>query len=42
LRAGLPQGPLVGRALDAALKAKLDGRAADREAELEQALNAVR
>jgi tRNA nucleotidyltransferase (CCA-adding enzyme) len=42
LAAGVPQGPLIGRALRAALYAKLDGRASGREAELAQALEAVR
>ena len=40
--AGVPEGPQVGRALSAALAAKLDGRAAGREAELREALAAVR
>jgi tRNA nucleotidyltransferase (CCA-adding enzyme) len=38
LAAGVPQGPAVGRGLRAALEAKLDGRAADREAQIEEAL----
>jgi tRNA nucleotidyltransferase (CCA-adding enzyme) len=42
LAAGVPQGPLVGRALQAALDAKLDGRVSGREAELAEALEAVR
>lgn len=42
LAAGVPQGPLVGRALRAALDAKLDGRVSGREAELAEALEAVR
>ena len=42
IAAGVPRGPLVGRGLEAALAAKLDGRASGREAELEQALAAVR
>ena len=42
LAAGIPQGPLIGRALQAALYAKLDGRASGREAELAEALAAVR
>lgn len=42
LAAGVPQGPLIGRALRAALDAKLDGRASGREAELSEALKAVR
>jgi tRNA nucleotidyltransferase (CCA-adding enzyme) len=41
LAAGVPQGPAVGRALAAALRAKLDGDAPDREAELAAALAAV-
>jgi tRNA nucleotidyltransferase (CCA-adding enzyme) len=42
LRAGVPQGPRVGRGLDAALAAKLDGRAGDREQQLAYALQASR
>lgn len=42
LAAGVPQGPLIGRGLRAALSAKLDGRASGREAELSEALRAVR
>lgn len=42
LAAGVPQGPLIGRALQAALDAKLDGRASGRDAELSVALGAVR
>ena len=42
LAAGVPQGPLIGRALRAALEAKLEGRASGREAELSEALQAVR
>jgi tRNA nucleotidyltransferase (CCA-adding enzyme) len=42
LAAGIPQGPLIGRALQAALDAKLDGRASGRDAELSVALEAVR
>ena len=38
LAAGVPQGPLIGRALRAALAAKLDGRASGRDAELAEAL----
>jgi tRNA nucleotidyltransferase (CCA-adding enzyme) len=38
LAAGVPEGPAVGRALEAALAAKLDGRARDREEELAAAL----
>jgi tRNA nucleotidyltransferase (CCA-adding enzyme) len=41
LAAGVPQGPAVGRGLRAALHAKLDGRAGDREAELAAALAAA-
>jgi tRNA nucleotidyltransferase (CCA-adding enzyme) len=40
--AGVPEGPEIGRALDAALAAKLDGCAPGREAELREALGAVR
>jgi tRNA nucleotidyltransferase (CCA-adding enzyme) len=39
--AGVPRGPDVGRALHAALAAKLDGEAAGRDAELAAALRAV-
>lgn len=39
--AGVPPGPAVGRALRAALAAKLDGRAGDRAQELAAALEAV-
>jgi tRNA nucleotidyltransferase (CCA-adding enzyme) len=42
IEAGVPEGPAVGRALRAALAAKLDGRAAGRRAELEVALAAAR
>jgi tRNA nucleotidyltransferase (CCA-adding enzyme) len=42
LAAGVPQGPAIGRALRAALAAKLDGAAPDREQELAEALNAIR
>ncbi len=42
LAAGVPQGPLVGRGLRAALAAKLDGRASGREEELTRALQAAR
>ncbi|MBV8734576.1 MAG: CCA tRNA nucleotidyltransferase [Solirubrobacterales bacterium] len=42
LAAGVPEGPLIGRGLRAALDAKLDGRVAGREAELAEALEAVR
>lgn len=41
LAAGIPQGPGVGRALAAALAAKLDGAAPDRDAELRTALSAA-
>ncbi len=41
LAAGVPRGPLIGRALAAALEAKLDGRASGRTAELAAALEAV-
>jgi tRNA nucleotidyltransferase (CCA-adding enzyme) len=41
LAAGVVQGPLIGRALAAALAAKLDGQAPDRAAELERALRAA-
>jgi tRNA nucleotidyltransferase (CCA-adding enzyme) len=42
LAAGVPRGPAVGRALRAALAAKLDGIASGREGELAAALAAVR
>lgn len=42
LAAGIPQGPLIGRALSRALAAKLDGRTSGRDAELAEALQAVR
>jgi tRNA nucleotidyltransferase (CCA-adding enzyme) len=42
LAAGVPEGPAIGRALKAALAAKLDGGAGSREQELEQALSAAR
>ncbi len=43
LRAGgVPEGPRIGLGLRAALAAKLDGRAPDRDAELEHALRAAR
>jgi tRNA nucleotidyltransferase (CCA-adding enzyme) len=42
LAAGVPEGPAIGRGLRAALHAKLDGLAGDREAELTQALTAAR
>jgi hypothetical protein len=38
LAAGVRQGPAVGRGLEAALAAKLDGRTHDRDAELREAL----
>ena len=38
IAAGVPEGPAVGRGLTAALRAKLDGRAADRDEELRIAL----
>jgi tRNA nucleotidyltransferase (CCA-adding enzyme) len=41
LAAGVVEGPQIGRALDAALAAKLDGRAPDRAAELAEALRAA-
>lgn len=41
LAAGVPEGPNIGRALDAALAARLDGVAADRDAELRVALSAI-
>ena len=42
LAAGVPEGPEIGRALQAALDAKLDGDAPDRDAELTVALEAIR
>ncbi len=39
--AGVPQGPAVGTGLQAALAAKLDGRAATREQELSEAMRAA-
>lgn len=42
LAAGVPEGRAVGRGLAAALEAKLDGHALDREAELRIALDAAR
>jgi len=42
IAAGVPQSPALGRGLDAALRAKLDGEVAGREAELEIALEAAR
>jgi tRNA nucleotidyltransferase (CCA-adding enzyme) len=41
LRAGVPEGPAIGRGLSAALSAKLDGRVRGREAELAVALEAA-
>lgn len=41
IAAGVPEGPAIGRGLRAALAAKLDGGATDRERELEEALSAV-
>ncbi|MGZ5314993.1 MAG: hypothetical protein ACXW0S_03920 [Solirubrobacterales bacterium] len=41
IEAGIPEGPAIGRALNAALAAKLDGTALDREDELRVALAAV-
>jgi hypothetical protein len=42
LEAGVPEGPAIGRALQAALDAKLDGGVADRDGELQAALRAAR
>jgi tRNA nucleotidyltransferase (CCA-adding enzyme) len=42
LRAGVPEGPAIGRALQAALYAKLDGLVSDRDGELRTALQAAR
>jgi tRNA nucleotidyltransferase (CCA-adding enzyme) len=42
LAAGVPEGPAIGRALEAALSAKLDGELSDRGAELELALKVAR
>jgi len=42
IAAGVPEGPAVGRGLRAALRAKLDGEAADREGQLRIALSAAR
>ena len=42
LAAGVPEGPAIGRGLRAALAAKLDGRARDREQELTEAVRAAR
>jgi tRNA nucleotidyltransferase (CCA-adding enzyme) len=41
LAAGVPQGEAIGRGLAAALRAKLDGEAPDRDAELAAALAAT-
>jgi tRNA nucleotidyltransferase (CCA-adding enzyme) len=41
LAAGVPEGPAIGRGLRAALAAKLDRRACDRDQELAEALNAA-
>jgi len=41
IAAGIPTGPAVGQALQAALAAKLDGRASGRDAELAEALRAI-
>ena len=41
IEAGVPEGPAIGRALNVALAAKLDGTASDREDELRVALAAV-
>ena len=41
LDAGIPEGPAIGRALGAALRAKLDGVVSGREQELEYALRAA-
>ena len=42
LAAGVEQGPAVGRGLEAALRARLDGRASDRDLQLRVALEAAR
>jgi len=42
IAAGVPQGPAVGRGLDEALRRKLDGEIAGREAELKTAVAAAR
>jgi tRNA nucleotidyltransferase (CCA-adding enzyme) len=42
LAAGVPQGPAIGRGLDAALRRKLDGEIEGREAELQAALAEAR
>jgi hypothetical protein len=41
MAAGVPEGPAIGRGLRAALAAKLDGRAGEREQELAEALDAA-
>jgi tRNA nucleotidyltransferase (CCA-adding enzyme) len=41
LAAGVPEGPRIGRGLAAALRAKLDGEASGRDAELRVALEAA-
>ena len=41
LAAGVPEGPAIASALDAALRAKLDGKAPDRETQLRKALAAA-
>jgi len=41
IEAGVPQGPAIGRGLDAALAAKLDGEISTREEELRVALAAA-
>lgn len=42
IEAGVPEGPAVGKGLDAALSAKLDGEISGRDAELEIALEVAR
>jgi tRNA nucleotidyltransferase (CCA-adding enzyme) len=42
IAAGVPEGPAIGRGLRAALAAKLDRRACDRDQELAEALNGAR
>jgi tRNA nucleotidyltransferase (CCA-adding enzyme) len=42
MQAGIPEGPAVGRGLQAALRAKLDGEVSGREQELAAALEAAR
>jgi tRNA nucleotidyltransferase (CCA-adding enzyme) len=42
LAAGVPEGPAVGRGLEAALRRKLDGEVSGREQELQAALEAAR